>query len=225
MTNIEILKQIIGENLEINEITFAKFDGYQTFENRIELAGDLLDVYRHALDKKNEFEMPFWDSLNLSLFDRHISESKIFNQICFHNSPSVIRHVPKDKFDLFFTLLKETNEYWTINSKVSLRQSGWKHLFLLDFHIPVSSKNEKICIEVIKALKVKGYLVDSGKSYHFYAKDLLSEEEMLSKLAQSLLFAPIVDRAWIAHQIIERACCLRVSKKYDRLPLKVCFIE
>jgi hypothetical protein len=46
---------------------------------------------------------------------------------------------------------------------------------------------------------------------------------LLTMLAKALLFAPIIDRAWVAHQMIERACGLRISpgKTYSQGPIVV----
>jgi hypothetical protein len=42
-------------------------------------------------------------------------------------------------------------------------------------------------------------------------------------LARALLLAPIIDRAWVAHQLIERACGLRISpgKTYAQPPIVI----
>jgi hypothetical protein len=43
--------------------------------------------------------------------------------------------------------------------------------------------------------------------------DLLPDESLVRFLGKVLLFAPIVDRAWVAHQLIEGACALRISSR------------
>ncbi len=58
-----------------------------------------------------------------------------------------------------------------------------------------------------------GFLLQSGESYHFYGKGLLDDRALVRFLGQALLLAPVIDRAWIAHQLIEGASALRISKK------------
>jgi hypothetical protein len=68
----------------------------------------------------------------------------------------------------------------------------------------------------------EGFLVETDKSYHFYGTKLLEEKELVEFLGRALLFAPIVDRAWISHQLIELCCALRISSRQpDGKPLAV----
>lgn len=41
----------------------------------------------------------------------------------------------------------------------------------------------------------------------------MSEDELVDFLAKGLLYGPITETRWIAHQIIERSCTLRVGRK------------
>lgn len=61
--------------------------------------------------------------------------------------------------------------------------------------------------------RTKGAIINSGNSYHFIGCDLVNEAELVDFLAKGLLYGPITDTRWIAHQIIERSCTLRVGKK------------
>ena len=102
-----------------------------------------------------------------------------------------------------------------------LKTGDIAHLLLLDFHITVSEENGRLCNAILAELNLSGNLFDSGKSYHFISDTLFKEEEFLNVLYNCLLFAPIIDRAWIAHQLIEKSCCLRISKKYNRFPILI----
>lgn len=114
--------------------------------------------------------------------------------------------------------------YTTICSRLKI-SGETKHLPLLDFHIPISEQNQHICEQLLRELKLSGYLLNSGKSYHFIGNTLLSEVQLIEKLYYALLLSPMIDRAWIAHQLIQKYCCLRVSKKYDRLPILISYID
>jgi hypothetical protein len=43
--------------------------------------------------------------------------------------------------------------------------------------------------------------------------------EWMDFLGRALLFAPIVDRAYLAHQLLERRCALRISAVGDEKPV------
>ena len=97
---------------------------------------------------------------------------------------------------------------------------------MLDFHIPVSECNLRIVKDVLFELNVvSGYLLNSGESYHFIGDYSINEESLLDFLANALFFAPIIDRAWIGHQILERSCSLRIDKKHGVYPEVICYID
>ena len=70
-------------------------------------------------------------------------------------------------------------------------------------------------VSSLKLLKQPGALLSSGKSYHFYGANLLTDEDLRIFLGRALLFAPITDKTWIAHQLIEGSCALRISSRKD----------
>jgi hypothetical protein len=84
----------------------------------------------------------------------------------------------------------------------------------LDFHCPSSAPNLELVAEALRLLDIgAGFILESGKSYHFYGRRLITDSERISFLSRALLLAPIVDRSWIAHQLLEGACGLRISRR------------
>lgn len=222
--SMDIINMIINNYRNtITTITLIKFDNYNLIQERINSKGELEPIFNSAFRIREQYHLPFWDSFNLSLFNQSISDFSFFKEILFHNSTKEIQEIEVEKFILSLNNI-DTDDYLTFCSRVKVGEN-YKHFPLLDFHIPVNINNQKICIALIKQLGLTGYLLDSGKSYHFYGDRLISEEELTFILSKTLLFAPIIDRAWISHQLIQRFCCLRISKKYDRLPIELCYIE
>jgi len=217
-------KEIVRLNLEkhsnVQSLFFVEFEGYDLFQERVELTNELKSCFDFALEFREQYNMPFWDGFNLSLFNKNFSDHSFLSQIKHHNPKSEIYTV--DSLDFFdFINNWPIDRYLTINSKVKMSNNQTRHFILLDFHIPVNKENQKICSEVMRCLNLTGYLLVSGKSYHFYGNELYSEEELLQVLSTSLLYSPIIDRAWIAHQLIEKSCCLRVTSKYGYHPYLV----
>ncbi len=66
---------------------------------------------------------------------------------------------------------------------------------------------------VLKVLGLSGFVLLSAKSYHFYGGELMEEVDLCRFLGKAFLFTPIVDRAWIAHQLMASACAPRVSQR------------
>ena len=100
------------------------------------------------------------------------------------------------------------------------------HLPMLDFHCRASSDNDALVVAVLKELGLQGYVAKSGRSYHYYGRRLMSEQDLITMLGRALLYSPIIDRAWIAHQLLERSCGLRISpgKDYKNCPEFFCEI-
>jgi hypothetical protein len=43
--------------------------------------------------------------------------------------------------------------------------------------------------------------------------------ELIDFLARALMYSPIIDRAYIAHQLLEKRCSLRISGKENKSSL------
>lgn len=219
--SLDIIKNICNSLSEIKEVNFVTFKPYELLQNRLDITGGLKIVVENALLIRSKYNFPFWDSFNSSLFNTNLVDEKIFQEIKFHNQVEKVHNIDKSLLETVLLKRKNADDYMTFSSQVKLEDDRIMHLPLLDFHIPVSYENENICVSVINSLNLRGFLLDSGKSYHFYGLKLFSENEMINFLANALFFAPIIDRAWVAHQLIERRCSLRISKKYSRLPISV----
>jgi hypothetical protein len=91
------------------------------------------------------------------------------------------------------------------------------HIPMLDMRCKQSAANLELVERVAMRLMPEGSLVlESDKSYHLYGRSLLTPAKLIDFLAQSLLFSPIVDRSYVAHQLLERRCVLRLTARQDK---------
>lgn len=90
------------------------------------------------------------------------------------------------------------------------------HLPMLDMGAPVGPAGQAACLDALQGLGLTGLLFDSGKSYHFFADRVLSEQEFWTLLARAQLLSPIVDARWIAHQLLDGHAALRISTDSER---------
>ena len=162
--------------------------------------------------------LPFWDSLIIACFGAGVPAVPVLEQASFHNlAPVRARTLSANTWSTEIEAeLKSVGdeEMTVVSSRIVLRNGERKHIPMLDFHAPPSPQNEECVRFIAKRLDPNGgFVLVSGKSYHFYGKSLLAEDQLSSFLGKALLFSPFVDRAWIAHQLIEGACGLRISKK------------
>lgn len=217
MDSIDILRDILNKNKIINSFSFYEFGTYELVQNRINTVAPLDKVFSSALEMRSLYKLPFWDSFNVSLFNQEIINFEFLKEINFQNKPIKNTEYSRENF------IKDKigfQKYTAVSSLINGNNSGL-HIPLLDFHIPPSTANQKICSNILTHLNLKGYLLDSGKSYHFIGNEIMDFDSLQTILFNALLFSPIIDKSWIAHQLIQKYCCLRVSQKYERLPYLV----
>ena len=115
---------------------------------------------------------------------------------------------------------------FSICSQVQLRGGSIRHIPMMDFLCPKSPEALDVVRRVAARFGVGGGLIlESRRSYHFYGLELLTERGLTRFLASALLFAPVVDQAWIAHQLIDRCCALRIGpgKSGGAPPTLLCY--
>lgn len=95
---------------------------------------------------------------------------------------------------------------------------GLYHIPLLDLDIPVDENGAASAQEVFANLGVKhGAIINSGKSYHGWGLELLTDEEWRRFMARALLLDRI-DRRWVGHRLIDGQANIRVSEKRGLTP-------
>lgn len=217
MNTLDVVSEIIVENSDIEFLTFSKYPQQTLIQNEIALSKSDEKLVAAALEIRNKFRLPFWDSLMLSFFDQENISTKLLSSALVHNkNAEKIKTCDIREIKKILNISPEQNI--SLNSEINFKDNTIKHLYLLDFHIYPSANNLIIISEILHVLGLHGYILDSGESYHFISNSFFDLEIILDLLAKSLLFAPIVDRAWVAHQLLERSCSLRVGIKHGIMP-------
>jgi hypothetical protein len=186
------------------------------------------ELIEHALKIRSDLGLPFWDSLLLYLSTHPVLAQGLLKRATLHN-PQDLEAFRLHRDDCIESQLRKLIEnlphgrVLAMSSRMQTKEGKLLHLPMLDFHCVASPGNESLVKSVMAEIGLSGHLAMSGRSYHFYGSKLIDEQSLLSFLGKSLLFSPIVDRAWVAHQVIERACGLRISpgKDYKSCPVIV----
>lgn len=220
METLDILERLIVDNQEIETLTFCSYPKQVLIQDELMLTDAEKMFVNKALKFRMDTSLPFWDSLMLSFFNNeHVPDALLYRALK-HN-----KNVSKNKTNnikmIRECLSRNPEANLSLNSEVTLKNGETKHFFLLDFHVRRSDNNLVTISKILKILKLKGYIFDSGESYHFISKTLYDLEKIIDLLAKSLFFSPLIDRAWIAHQILERSCSLRVGAKHQKRPLLI----
>lgn len=220
MTTIQLLPYIVKANPEIQEFTFQRFPSSVILQDQLsEWDADEQNMFDFAMRMREEYHLPFWDGIMLSTFNNPQASERVLKQALRHNQVKELIHISvKDLAHISSLSLDNL----ALCSEVILDNGEHRHLPLLDFHIPETPNNANIAEEVCRILALgPGWLLESGESYHFIGSKLLKWNAINDMLCQALLFAPILDKAWISHQLLERTCSLRVGAKHGVMP-KVC---
>lgn len=220
MTSFDIIKNIVFTNKSINGIYVHDFPTAPLLDKRIYMGEVERNHMGIALDLRNQFGYPFWDGIMLSYYNQNKISQKILQSVLLHNRKREKIFIARD------TLLNSELEYFTklginiaLNSEVAVSNHIGSHLLLLDFHIPESKNNLKVVESVLKYLNVgTGYILRSGRSYHFIGNTIFEFESLLDMLSKCLFYSPIIDKSWIAHQLLERSCSLRLTSKNGVYP-------
>lgn len=98
------------------------------------------------------------------------------------------------------------------------------HLPLLDLGVKPGSDGEASAIDALRALGLRGLLFESGRSYHFYGADPVTQPHLVAILGRAQLLSPIIDSRWVSHQLIDGRCGLRISTDSERTPTPPVFV-
>lgn len=224
-TTVDIIEEIISHNNNISSIRVVSHDIQK--DTKIDLksvwTGREENVYNNALQLKANYSIPFWNGIMLSNINNPQWSESCLSASFRHNPVHFVADVPVNRIETLKTITVEGDRK-SINSHVMTTEGKVKHIPMLDFHIPVNTVNTGIVKYICKIIGQDGYILNSGRSYHFIGKTLFSHENMIKFLGQALLFTPIVDEIWIAHQLQDGSCSLRFGEKNGVYPTLICEI-
>jgi hypothetical protein len=169
-----------------------------------------------------QHSLPFWSSVLLTAQASYADvPQRLFDAARFHRPATAsARSATVNADDLTPESLQrrldalESNEFLMVSSQVLTRDGVSMHLPLLDLSIPYSTRNTRLARRAVESLGIPGVLFKTERSYHFYGVRLLSEDEYLHTfLGQALLFAPLTDQRWIAHQLLDGFAVLGLSRR------------
>lgn len=218
---LEVLCHIGDRNPSIEAFQFAELDFAPPLEQRASLSAIDQDIADGARKLRDTLSLPFWDGVMLTAANSQKLPSGVLNAASFHQLVvGKTRRMAKASATLQrLGELAETAQargrLLVFISEVEITGGFSRHIPLLDFHTAFSDHSTNLVTSVLRTLQLSGVLLNSGKSYHFYGWEPVSPERLREVLAKALLFGPIIDRTWVAHQLIEGRCALRVSARAD----------
>lgn len=98
------------------------------------------------------------------------------------------------------------------------------HLPLLDLGVKPGPDGVAAAMDAMRSLGLRGLLFESGRSYHFYSADPVTQPDLVAILGRAQLLSPIVDSRWVSHQLIDGRCGLRISTDSEKAPVPPIFV-
>jgi len=215
----EVVERLTSSLPAGSALTFRHINAPPRVQRRVAGAEKSEDLIRRARSIRQEEGTPFWHALFLlGEDDADGVPIDIVKSALFHQDPAndVSRTLQIDDS------LQSSLAAWVgtisgrdaiaLDSEVLLADGSSRFIPMIDFSVKSSKlggdATARACVE---ALGVPGYLVTSGRSYHFYGEQLVDSAGQLDFWSKALLLTPMVDERWIAHQIRSGRSALRVT--------------
>jgi hypothetical protein len=214
-----VISGLVGSHPEISRIYVFEPSMTPLLQERFSPSTQEQEAISLGLELKRKYNLPFWEGVLLSLFHAERPSTRLLRAAAHHNETAG-NFIPIERNAVSASHLRELasgyidHRMLAVSSRVKLRDGSNRHFPMLDFHCPVSPESLRLAQVVSEELFTgRGFILRSGDSYHFYGNGLLTESELIAFLGRALLFTPIIDRAWVAHQLLESACALRISPR------------
>lgn len=104
--------------------------------------------------------------------------------------------------------------YLAVRSSVMMAGETLGHIPMLDYKCPKTSKNLQAIIDHLRAQEQRGYVVDSGNSYHFWGLALQSVNEWEDFMERGRAM-PLVDQKYLRECRKRGYACLRITRTRD----------
>jgi hypothetical protein len=203
----ELLEAIVNRNPSINSLELAIYRPTDGFVARVALSNPSL-----AVRLRSEFPEVRWDP-TLSILDQKI----LIRERLFHDAKDEFERrtsVPAEGFGMAVQeIVKSLTSEQTVAicSGCNMRDGTRLHIPMMDFSCKVHPDNLKLIQILIQFMGLRGAILDSGNSYHFYGFDLIDENAWLNLMSKFLLSSPLADFRYIAHRLLGRTCVLRLT--------------
>jgi hypothetical protein len=216
-TTTEFLQALTQSNLAVKRLSLFTSKHPPALQNRLNLTPEESEIIAGAMRIRESLALPFWESVMLNLFENPSSSERLIAEATYHqNHRNSAFWLSRDEILggalPEITKTTDSSHMVSFSSLIDIGKGGNFHLPLIDFHCRESDANDFLIKAVCKQLfDSETFVFASGKSYHAIGIEILDDSSFRHFLAKSLLFSPIVDTRYVAHQLLEGACALRLS--------------
>lgn len=218
----ELIIEIANFAKDIQLVTLATFTGLPRLEERIKIGPGTTDVMRVAENLRSVVNSSYWSSLLIAKLSSAAKEYRLLAEAIYHDKKSTqdrefkipTRSLSVEKLDGLIGDLRDDSAL-AIHSKVKVKGGATRHLPMMDFSCKPTPQSLRIVTKALKLMgQEKGAVVSSGKSFHYFGFQILTEIGWREFLGRCLLLSPITDSRYIGHRLIDGSCSLRISPNH-----------
>lgn len=210
---------LVDRSPVIASLSFLPFSPPPPFEGRLAVGAGSSEerVLRLAREQQARCGMPFWDALIVSALGSGTLSGPVCDAITFVQPVATPLRLSRQRIgrgdlDRLVTGLPAGGAL-AVRSHFGRTGGGSAHLPLLDARCKISAENQAALIEVGRRLiRGRWLLLESGRSYHLIGLEPVSTSGLINILSRSLLFAPLLDRVFLAHHLQRGWSSLRISR-------------
>jgi hypothetical protein len=216
---IDVVSGIMEICEDAESVEVIELDVNSEAKTSVGKSPEIASLVPEALELRGRYGIPFWMSIMFVAQKTHVQIPKsVIRAANFHRSMPMRKIELKVDSSLSQNLRDvgqslEGGRVLVLRSCVRMRADDEiLHIPMLDFRLSSSDESHRTVMSVIREVGIPGALLNSGQSYHFYGFELMTTRQLHAFLGRALLFTPLIDYRWIAHQLIESTCALRISQ-------------
>jgi hypothetical protein len=205
----------------VQEISIAKYTPPPPIQRRATLSDQEILLINSAIKVRASSSFSFLQILMEMCTEATHPVEGILDSINYHQKSPLVRSWVSRESVLNGTLIKlcasaTPDEPLAFFSRVKVESNEFYCLPLLDMRIPKSLRSLNIIASIAnRLLGTRFAILETDKSYHLVGIALLKDIEINNFLARALLYSPITDHAYIAHQLLEKESSLRLTGRFE----------
>lgn len=218
---IHMCAKLLPDLKGVHAISLVRFKQPPTVQSRAHLnSGELAIAKEAAQSRKNNWFSYLELVLELAAKADFISEGLLnaAGYHCPHNSERIRMNL--EELQSIQNWPQESKgchaQQLALCSKVHTYNESELHIPMVDFHVEKTTMGFELVKNICKRIFGNHFVVlSTNRSFHGISFVLKSKDEFMRILANSLLYAPIVDNAYVAHQLMEQEATLRIGSKLE----------
>jgi len=213
----EIYTGLIDSLPEVQEVAVTQYDVPPPIQKRARLTIEEQHLVERAVKARKTTRLSFLEILLEMSAEAQHGVDGILDAVGYHQKHPVSRTWLSREEVLKGGLLRicknaPSTAPIAFLSRVKTGSSSFRHIPLLDLHVEKSKQSLSIVFSIARRLLGEAHVVlETNRSYHVIGVQLLTDRQAMLFLSKAILFSPITDHAYIAHQLLEGESALRIT--------------